>query len=235
MDTKALRQLTYGVYLVTARDEDGRQVGCVVNTAMQLTSSPYRLAVTMNHENRTLAAIRRTRAFAVTCLTQAADMDLVGTFGFAHSDERDKFAGRPTGHTQAGIPYVTQAAGAVIECSLMTAVDAGTHDVLIGDVTDAIVLDDKTPALTYAYYHGVLKGTTPPRASSFVGEAPASDAAQAAPHSAPVDAPAQAAPATHHFQCQLCGYVYETTEEELPADFVCPLCGAAATMFERID
>lgn len=39
----------------------------------------------------------------------------------------------------------------------------------------------------------------------------------------------------HHFRCLLCGYVYETEEEELPADYVCPLCGAGADQFEKLD
>ena len=39
----------------------------------------------------------------------------------------------------------------------------------------------------------------------------------------------------HHFECMLCGYVYETDEEELPADFICPVCGATADQFEKID
>ena len=47
--------------------------------------------------------------------------------------------------------------------------------------------------------------------------------------------PEQGAPVKHHFRCNLCGYVYETTDEELPADFTCPLCGAAASMFTKVD
>lgn len=35
------------------------------------------------------------------------------------------------------------------------------------------------------------------------------------------------------FQCQVCGYVYEG--EELPEDFVCPICGVPHDMFEEID
>ncbi|MCI1735504.1 MAG: rubredoxin [Bacilli bacterium] len=39
----------------------------------------------------------------------------------------------------------------------------------------------------------------------------------------------------HHFQCQICGYVYETEEEELPDGFVCPLCGASKDNFVKLD
>lgn len=49
------------------------------------------------------------------------------------------------------------------------------------------------------------------------------------------DATAEQGQAKHHFRCNLCGYVYETTDEELPADFKCPLCGAGASMFTKVD
>lgn len=39
----------------------------------------------------------------------------------------------------------------------------------------------------------------------------------------------------HHFQCNLCGYVYETEEDELPADFICPLCGVGPDQFTKLD
>ena len=316
MDTKALRQFGYGVYLVTARDAQGRGVGCVVNTGMQLTSDPYRVMVAVNRANATYAAIKATRRFAVTCLTEAADMGLVGTFGFQNSADVDKFAGFETAETSAGIPYVVQAAGAVVECEVLTSVDVGTHEVIIGDVTDAIVLDTSRKPMTYAYYHGVLKGTTPPKASAFIadelpvpahasptsptraddaepaaddaaendaepavgahfagsGGAPsltvdieedpafdfvfepalkAKEAAEASETSAcektgelpPIMAedipdpaePPQPQSVKHHFRCMLCGHVVETDLDELPSDFRCPMCGAGADRFVKID
>ena len=49
------------------------------------------------------------------------------------------------------------------------------------------------------------------------------------------------------YQCTVCGYVYDPEEgdqdggigkgvsfEDLPGDWVCPLCGAAKDMFEEI-
>jgi rubredoxin len=39
----------------------------------------------------------------------------------------------------------------------------------------------------------------------------------------------------HHFQCDVCGYVYETELEALPEDFVCPECGADVSHFVKLD
>lgn len=39
----------------------------------------------------------------------------------------------------------------------------------------------------------------------------------------------------HHFSCKICGFVYETELDELPEDFVCPLCKHPASDFIKID
>lgn len=232
MDTKALRQFSYGVYLATAEGADGKPMGCVVNTGMQLTSNPYRVAVTVNVENATCEAIRTSGRFALTTLTTQADMDLVGTFGFHSSADTDKFAGRDVRATAQGVPYVADAAGAMVGCRVVEALELGSHVLFVGEVEDAEVFDAKTEPLTYAYYHGVLKGTTPPKASAFVAE---EDSPAPAPASTQAEEATEAAPVMHHFRCNLCGYVYETADEELPEDFHCPLCGAGASMFSKID
>ena len=39
----------------------------------------------------------------------------------------------------------------------------------------------------------------------------------------------------HHFACKICGFVVEFEGEELPDDFVCPICKHPKSDFERID
>ena len=39
----------------------------------------------------------------------------------------------------------------------------------------------------------------------------------------------------HHFKCLLDRNIVEIEDEELPEDYVCPLCGAPASDFEKID
>ena len=41
------------------------------------------------------------------------------------------------------------------------------------------------------------------------------------------------------YVCELCGYIYdeeveETKFEELPEDWVCPLCGASKELFKKM-
>ena len=39
----------------------------------------------------------------------------------------------------------------------------------------------------------------------------------------------------HHFACKICGFVVEFEGDELPKDFVCPICKHPASDFEKID
>ena len=56
MNRKALQKLSYGVYLVTTAN--GNQLaGCVANSAMQITSAPAQIAVSLNHDNATHDAV----------------------------------------------------------------------------------------------------------------------------------------------------------------------------------
>lgn len=235
MDRKAFHQFTYGMFLVTAVAADGRRMGCVVNTAEQVTSDPYRVLLTLNKDNATCAAVQQTGKLAVTVLDERATMDLVGTFGFKTSAEVDKFAGFDVREVGGGIPWVADAAAAVLSCTVFDAIDAGSHMVFCAEVTDAQMCPDAAAPLTYERYRRVLKGSTPPKASSYVGDAPEAGTSVAAPSGDAVAAGDTVPAALHHFRCMLCGYVHETVDEELPADFKCPLCGAGVDKFQRID
>ena len=93
-------------------------------------------------------------------------MALIAAFGFASSADTDKFAQAAHRFDAQGMPYVTQDACARFACRVTDVIDAGTHLLFIGEVTQAERLSD-APPMTYAYYHAVKKGTTPPKASSY--------------------------------------------------------------------
>lgn len=47
MEKNALFKLSYGLYVLGVNDGN-KPNGCIINTAVQLTSNPYRIAVTVN-------------------------------------------------------------------------------------------------------------------------------------------------------------------------------------------
>lgn len=167
LDKTAMFSMTYGLYVVSAEAE-GVRAGCVINTAVQVTSDPIRLSVAVHKDNVTAGVIQRAGAFTVTALDQTADMPYIGNFGFRTSDTYNKFEKYGVEVSEVGSPYCPEHACALYACRLIDTVDVGTHYLFIGEVVQAEKLSDEPP-LTYAYYHATLKGKTPPKASSYQG------------------------------------------------------------------
>lgn len=76
MNDKAMFKIGYGLYILTA-SENGRDNGCIVNTLVQVTSSPNRVTIAVNKANYTAEMISRTKAFNVSMLTVNAKMETI--------------------------------------------------------------------------------------------------------------------------------------------------------------
>ncbi len=66
MDQKILWKLSYGVYAVCTLD-DSRPVGCIANSAMQVTAEPASIALSLNHDNHTYACIKKPAGSLYAC------------------------------------------------------------------------------------------------------------------------------------------------------------------------
>ena len=165
MDLSAFFKMSYGLYVVSAEAE-GKRAGCVVNTAVQVTAAPPAVSVAVNKDNVTAGVIANAGAFTITVIDKTADMPYIGNFGFRSSDTYDKFEKYGCETSAVGSPYSPEHVCALLACRLIDTVDVGTHLLFIGEVEDARVLSNEEP-LTYSYYHAVLKGKTPPKASSY--------------------------------------------------------------------
>jgi flavin reductase (DIM6/NTAB) family NADH-FMN oxidoreductase RutF/rubredoxin len=204
MDTKAMYRLSYGLFVLTTK-LGARSQGCIVNTAIQVTTTPNRISVTVNQQNLTHDVLLHTGQLNLSVLSEAADFSVFRHFGFQSGRDCDKFASYPYVQEAAnGIPYVTHGTNAYLSGTVVQTIDLGTHTMFLVDVTDGAVLSD-VPSATYAYYQTHIK----PR-------------------------PAEPSPADGKkgYRCRICGYVYEG--ETLPEDFVCPICKHDASDFEKI-
>ena len=165
MDIQAFFKMTYGLYIVSTRFED-QDCGCIVNTLVQVTAEPIKMAVAISKNNLTEQLIEKSGLFTAVALTQDADIRLIGNFGFKSGRDTDKFAAYPFARDENGIAYITQSVAARYSMKLTDKLDLGTHVMLVGEVLNAEVLGDSEP-LTYAYYQLVKKGTTPKNAPSY--------------------------------------------------------------------
>lgn len=233
MNDKALRKLSYGMYVVTS----GREAKCngqIANAVMQVSSDPPTLAVCINKQNFTHGFIRESRVFAVSVLSKETPLSFIGVFGFKCGRDADKFEGTNYKTGKTGTRVILDNAVAYLEAEVMDEVDVGTHTVFIGKVVDAEVLSDAEP-MTYAFYHQTKKGAAPPTAPTY---------------SKPEKTEKQGEEdkTMAKYKCVVCGYIYDpeqgdpdsgiaagTPFEALPANWVCPVCGVAKDQFEKLE
>ncbi len=183
---------------------EGKDSGCIINTGIQVTSEPNRISIAVNKANFTRELVEKSGRFNLSVLSEKASFDTFRHFGFQSGRDVDKFAGYQDCKRSANGLYV---------------VTAGTNAFLSATVEQAIDLgshtlfiaavDDmellsQTPSATYAYYQSNIK----PK-----------------PEQKPVSGKTA-------WQCTVCGYIYEG--EELPPDFICPVCKHPASDFEKI-
>ena len=228
MNLKALYKLGYGLYVVSSIKGD-RLNGQIANTVFQITSEPPTIAVSINKNNETHEFIQESKVLAVSVLSQDTPLSFIGHFGFKSGRDIDKLEGinYKIGETQA--PLVTDNSLAYLEARVTQELDVGTHTIFVGELVGADVIKEGEP-MTYAYYHQVKRGTTPKTAPSYVEEKKV-EVIKAA-----------------KYKCTVCGYIYDpelgdpdggikpgTPFEEIPDDWVCPLCGASKSEFERME
>ena len=222
-DKKAFHSLSYGMYVIGTRFDD-KDYGCVANTFAQVTSSPLQVSVALNKENATTAAVRQAGRFTASCLSEQADMQLIGTFGFHTSTELDKFAQHASARDESGLPSVAEQCCAWFSAKVVSELDLGTHVLFVGEVEECAKVADAAAPMTYASYHQVKGGNTPPKASSYLGEEQ--------PAAAPAESSAAEQPKVA-WRCTICGHMEYV--DELPDDFVCPVCGVGKEFFERVE
>lgn len=213
MNQSAFHKLSYGVYVVSTWD-NGRATGCTANSAMQITSTPATIAVSINHNNYTNKCISETGKFAISILAEDSDPSIIGTFGFKSGKEADKFT-EVKYSVENHMPIVSDSC-AYIVCDVIDKMETATHTVFLGEVKGAEVLGNRD-AMTYAYYHKVIKGKSPKNAPTYIPEEE-----ETKPEGGK----------GRRFKCQVCGYIYEG--EELPADYKCPVCGMGTDKFVEI-
>lgn len=178
--------------------------GCIINTAGQVTSTPNRISITVNKDNLTHDMIRESGRFNLSILSEQADFEVFKHFGFQSGRTVDKFNGYGACARSANGLYY---------------ITGGTNACISAVVEQAIDLGSHTmfiaavedmevlsdaPSATYAYYQANIKPKP---------EQPASTGKTA-------------------WRCTVCGYIYEG--EELPADYICPLCKHPASDFEKV-
>ncbi|MGI5912961.1 MAG: rubredoxin [Syntrophomonadaceae bacterium] len=233
MDPKLLYKISYGLYVISSV-KDGRINGQIANTMFQISSDPATVAIGINKNNLTHEYINDSKVFSASILPSSTPLDFIGNFGFKSGRNHNKFENVSFKKGETGAPILLEYTVGSLECQVINSIDVETHTLFIGKVINAEVLSNEEP-LTYAYYQQIKRGTAPSPApiTNTLGQTTEEGKGE--------DNKMQ------KYECLLCGYVYDpavgdpeseiapgTTFEDIPEDWVCPICGASKEQFQPV-
>ena len=231
MDKKTLHKISYGLYIVCSKNND-KYNGQIANAVFQVTAEPATIAISINKQNLTHGYIEKSKAFTMSILSVEAPLTFIGKFGFKSGRDINKFKDTDFHIGRLNVPIVKNYSIGCIEGEVIDKINVGTHTVFIANIVDAMVFDEKEP-MTYEYYHKVKGGFSPKTAPTYYKE---------------MDKPKKILEEKKmdKYVCDVCGYVYDpekgdpdngvpagTSFNDLPDDWVCPVCGAGKDSFSK--
>ncbi|MDR1232616.1 MAG: flavin reductase [Spirochaetaceae bacterium] len=204
VDNAAFFKLSYGLYFLTARDGD-KDNGCVINTTVQLTDTPKRVTIAVNKQNFTHDMILKTGIFNVSVLSQDVTFKAIQHFGFQSGRTVDKFA------DIANEDKVRSANDVYYLPASSNAFISGRVIAHHDFGTHTLFIADVTEA-------GLLNGKPSVTYQYYFDNIKPKPPVSSGPKKGWV--------------CKICGYIHD--EDDLPEDFICPLCKHGAADFEKL-
>ncbi len=154
-DPNALSKIGYGLYVVTSNDGK-KDNGFIVNTVMQVTNTPDKIAVTVSKENYSHHVIKQTGKMNLNCLTTDAPFRVFENFGFKSGRNTDKFADDTVYRSDNGLAILGKYINSFMSLSVEEYVDLGTHGMFICSIDEARVINN-AETMTYEYYKKNVK------------------------------------------------------------------------------
>ena len=151
MALKSVNKLVSGMYLLTDREE-GQDYGCLINSVMEVSRNPARIAVCLVKTNATHGVLQRTGIFNLCAITEDAPYDIFRRFGMTSSRKSDKFADFPHfGRSANGLAYLTDHANMYLSAQVVESVDLGDHTLFIGEILEDRILSDR-PTCSFDFF-----------------------------------------------------------------------------------
>lgn len=215
IDTTALFTLSYGIFILGA-ENNGAKNACIINTCQQVGSEPMTVSISVLKTNLTHYMVDASKKFTVSVLGKEASLEQIKHFGFNSGRDINKFIGITYETDEWGTPVIKEGAIATMSCRVTGQVDLGSHTLFIGEVMSAQKVGTSEP-MTYAFYRDLKAGKVKV------------DINRGEQHLEKVEEEAQ-------YQCTVCHHIYdgEVPFEELPDDYVCPVCGKPKSVFQKI-
>jgi len=130
----ALRRLSYGVYVISARRGEAIN-GMTMRMVSQVSQRPPRVALAIAKVRYTHQFIVESGAFVVNVLAEGQEL-IGGHFGLRTGRDMNKFAGVDYETGVTGAPILKECS-AFMECQLAASHDMGNCTLFIGEVVNA--------------------------------------------------------------------------------------------------
>lgn len=224
MDLNVLCNISYGMYIISS-NKGNLLNGQIANTVFQITNNPIIIAVSINKINLTHEFINNSSRFSISILEENTPLQFIGKFGFKSGRTENKFSDIKFKILPSGCPVVLDHTVGYIEAKVINKIDCFTHTIFLGEAMESEILKDGK-VMTYEYYHKIKRGTTPQTAPTFIN--------------------VKGDKSMQKYRCTVCGYIYDpaigdpdnkiipgTLFENIPDTWVCPVCGADKSQFEK--
>ncbi len=188
---------------------------CIVNTVIQITSNPMTIAVSINHNNYTNFCIKKNGEFTVNVLSEDTSGAVIGALGFTSGRDGNKLENIRHKILREGTPVIQEEICCWFLCKVINSIETVSHTVFIAELiagSESI----KGKPMTYKFYHDVIKGKSPKNAPTYIEDDIKNE--------------------IQKYICSICKYEYSdplVPFEELPDDWVCPICGAPKSVFKQ--
>lgn len=213
-----LNNLTYGMYAIGVKN-DKRASACIITTAMQVANTkPPLVAVSVNRSNYSYKCIEKHGLFTLSVLSEETPATVIGALGFTSGEKSNKLENIRHKVLIEGVPVLKENTCCWFLCKVISKTETNTQALYIAEITAGSDESMGKP-MTYEFYRNQLKGTSPKKAPTYLPPAATFDKASG-----------------ESFACSVCGYVYRDPSfsfEELPKDWLCPVCKMPKRVFIR--
>lgn len=222
MKPSVLRGLPRGMYAIGVKDLKGRPNACVVDSVTQISkasrASMPLVALSMNKANYSAECVEKTGVFTISVLSTETPATVIGALGFVSGKRAEKLESVRHKVLQEGVPVIKEKTCCWFLCQVKEKIEIRGQRVFIAEIVAGSDEFVGVP-MTYDYYVRELGGAAPLRSPSYLPPELTADRASG-----------------ESFVCSVCGYVYSDPNfgfEELPEDWVCPICKMPKKAFIR--
>jgi ferric-chelate reductase [NAD(P)H] len=166
IDPTCLYKIQYGMYVITTVWEN-KINGQIATTLFQVANQPIQVAICLSNNTYTCELMKKSLVFGAAILEQDTPMKFIGNFGYRCGRSFDKFCSIKYETNLTNCPLILDNSLVILEGKINTTLNIGSHSIFVGELTSAKKIKDGI-AMTYEYYHTVIKGKSPENAPTYL-------------------------------------------------------------------